>query len=198
MKQIYILRHGETDLNLKGMVQGRGVNAPLNETGKRQAFKTFEALSGLNFDQVYTSSLLRTHQTVEHFPQDKIELAGFDEISWGSMEGVVPTEETRESYAKTIERWRQGDLDLNFAGGESPREVMARQKEAMNIVMSDDAKKVLICMHGRAVRVFLSWLLHYPLEFMDQFTHRNCCYYKLTYTDVFRIDEFCVVDHLVD
>lgn len=36
-KTFYFIRHGQTDLNLKGIVQGRGVNSPLNETGLAQA-----------------------------------------------------------------------------------------------------------------------------------------------------------------
>ncbi|MBE7179132.1 MAG: histidine phosphatase family protein, partial [Mucilaginibacter polytrichastri] len=66
-KTLYIIRHGETELNKKGIVQGRGINASLNETGKRQAREFFEAYQDVPFDRIYTSTLQRTHQTVQHF-----------------------------------------------------------------------------------------------------------------------------------
>ena len=37
MKEIYIIRHGETELNRLGIVQGRGVDSDLNDTGRAQA-----------------------------------------------------------------------------------------------------------------------------------------------------------------
>ena len=42
MKQLYIIRHGETELNRLGIVQGRGVDASLNETGITQAEAFFQ------------------------------------------------------------------------------------------------------------------------------------------------------------
>ncbi len=180
-KTLYILRHGQTDLNKKGMVQGRGVDSSLNERGREQARKTFEALKHIPFDQVYTSKLKRTHETVAHFDQSKVALEGFDEISWGSQEGVVPTDESKTLYAKTLEEWCAGNLNANLGGGESPIQVMNRQREAMKVVLEGDHSRVLICMHGRAMRILLSWLTNSPLEQMDQFEHANCCYYKLQY-----------------
>ena len=42
-KEIYVIRHGQTEHNKKGIVQGKGVNLPLNETGQAQARKFFDA-----------------------------------------------------------------------------------------------------------------------------------------------------------
>ena len=38
-KTFYFIRHGQTDLNLKGIVQGRGVDSPLNENGIKHQIK---------------------------------------------------------------------------------------------------------------------------------------------------------------
>ena len=197
MKELFILRHGQTDLNLKGMVQGRGVDSSLNDHGRLQAKQVFEALDHENFDLIYTSSLKRTHETVKFFSAKKKSLRGFDEISWGALEGVVPSEKLKSAYLDTINKWKGGDLDANLAGGETPNEVVRRQKDAIEVVLKSEAKKILICMHGRAMRILLSWLLNYPLSMMDNFIHQNACYYKLTLLDgQFRMDEFCVTDHL--
>lgn len=199
-KTIYILRHGETDFNKRGMVQGRGVNASLNENGISQAQMAGESLSNVNFDTVFTSALVRTHETVAQFDLNEIPIKshdGFDEISWGSQEGKEASYDAKNLYADTVNGWKRGDLHLNVGGGESPIQVMERQKTAMAAVLSEDAKDVLICMHGRAMRVLLCWTLNYPLNFMDGFPHANCSYYVLGYRNSsFYLKGFNHVDHL--
>ena len=200
-KTIYILRHGQTDYNLKGMVQGRGVNASLNETGVQQAQKAGTAFKNIRFDHVYTSTLVRTQETVGQFispetPQTALE--GFDEISWGNQEGVKASYEAKNLYAETVKGWRNGDLHLNVGGGESPIQVMERQKGAMDVVLKDNHDTVLICMHGRAIRILLCWTLHYPLNFMDGFPHDNCAYYSLVHRkNSFVLKDFNHTDHLM-
>ena len=181
-KTIYILRHGETDFNKKGLVQGRGVNASLNEKGRLQASQVCDYLKGDNIDHIYTSSLKRTEETVASLIAHGIQftsLEGFDEISWGNQEGVQASIEDKAVYADTLAEWRKGNLDLSVGGGESPNQVMKRQKEAMEIVLASEHDNILICMHGRALRILLCWMLNYPLNFMDGFPHQNCGYYKL-------------------
>ena len=61
---IYIIRHGQTANNKKNVLQGRS-NAPLNETGIRQAQQAarFFREKGIRFDAVYSSPLARAVQT---------------------------------------------------------------------------------------------------------------------------------------
>ena len=42
IREIFLVRHGETDFNKAGIVQGRGVNSSINENGQLQAKKFFE------------------------------------------------------------------------------------------------------------------------------------------------------------
>ena len=181
------------------MVQGRGVDASLNETGRTQADKVFHHLREVSFDVVYTSALVRTHQTAKGFIDAGIPHRvhdGFDEISWGSQEGVEATTEAKTLYARTVQSWQDGKLHLNVGGGESPIQVMERQKVAMQEVLDFEGSTILVCMHGRALRVLLCWLLNHSLRYMDGFPHDNCAYYKLTYRGDFVIEEFNVKEHL--
>ena len=71
---------------------------------------------------------------------------------------------------------------MKVPGGESPLEVMERQKAAVRLMMSyENEDCVLICMHGRAMRILLTWLTGRPLEQMDIFPHQNLCLYVLRY-----------------
>ncbi len=183
------------------MVQGRGVNASLNDEGIRQAKKAGDSLSHISFDTVFTSALIRTHETVGQFSLNGTPIIaheGFDEISWGNQEGQVASYEAKTLYADTVNGWRRGELDLNVGGGENPIQVMERQQEAMKLVLESEGEHVLICMHGRALRVLLCWTLNYPLNFMDGFPHQNCGYYVLGYRrESFYLKAFNQVDHLI-
>lgn len=178
------------------MVQGRGINSSLNATGKRQSQQVFKALQHVEIDSFHTSELVRTQETIQPFNSDFVSHSGFDEISWGTQEGTVPSIAAKDSYWNTVEDWRNGQLDKSVGGGESPIEVHKRQKTSMDLVLAN-SQVSLICMHGRAMRILLCWLLNYPLEFMDGFEHHNCCYYKLKFSNgVFRVDEFNQKAHL--
>jgi bisphosphoglycerate-dependent phosphoglycerate mutase len=83
-KSIYLIRHGETDLNRKGVVQGSGVDSMLNEWGEAQAAAFFNAYQHVPFDKIYTSALQRTQQSVRGFINQGIpyeSYAGLYEIS---------------------------------------------------------------------------------------------------------------------
>ena len=61
---IYIVRHGQTEMNNRKVLQGRS-NYPLNEAGIAQAQKAAEELKHIAFTKVYTSPLKRAIQTAE-------------------------------------------------------------------------------------------------------------------------------------
>jgi broad specificity phosphatase PhoE len=200
-KKIYIVRHGQTDLNLKGIVQGSGVDSSLNDTGIAQASAFFDMYGHIPFDKVYTSSLKRTQQTVARFIQQGIpteKLSGLNEISWGKKEGEAITPEEDKYYHYMLSEWQKGITTLRIEGGESPDEVIARMKPAVDHILSQENEKtILICMHGRAIRILLCHLLNYPLKSMDMFEHENLCLYILNYTgSMFNVELYNNIDHL--
>lgn len=62
MTEITLVRHGETDWNRDGIIQGR-FDIPLNETGIKQAEVAMEKLKGNQFDHIFSTPLIRTKQT---------------------------------------------------------------------------------------------------------------------------------------
>ncbi|GAB3296978.1 histidine phosphatase family protein [Hymenobacter tenuis] len=201
VKKIYLIRHGQTDFNVRGIVQGSGVDSSLNEAGHRQAARFFAAYRHVPFAKVYTSVLQRTHQSVQGFldlglPHEQH--AGLNEISWGVREGTRITPEEDEEYHDVLQSWKAGQTHTRLIGGESPDEVAARQRPVIDLITSrPDEENVLVCMHGRAMRVLLCQLLGYPLSQMDSFEHHNLCLYKLHYTgSQFTVKSFLDVRHL--
>lgn len=200
-KKIYLVRHGQTDYNKKGIVQGSGVNSTLNNWGRRQADAFYATYRHYKFDKVYTSALKRTAESVKKFIKKGIPhevLPGLNEISWGIQEGREVTPESDEYYNRVINSWRSGDTSLKIEDGDSPEDVAARQKEAMEHIMSKEHEdKVLVCSHGRAMRILLCQLLNYPLKYMDVFEHSNLGLYELTYTgSMFVLDRYNDTSHL--
>ena len=194
-KTFYFIRHGQTDLNLKGIVQGRGVDSPLNETGFKQADAFFKAFEHVRFDKIYTSTLLRTKQTVQAFLDQGIpseELVGLDEISWGIYEGKEQDETIMSGFEEVVNSWRDGNLDLGIEEGESPNQLVKRQKQAVEYMLQQqDEETVLVCMHGRALRIMLCHLTDVPVNLMDDFPHTNTALYVLEYQD----GKFDIIDH---
>ena len=201
MKEIYIIRHGETELNRQGIVQGRGVNSDLNDLGRAQAEAFYQKYKDIPFDKIYTSDLKRTLQTVQKFIDAKLpweKLSGLDELAWGVLEGKPNTEDAREAFREMLQSWENGDYTAHFEGGESVQDVYERLKQPMEVLMTrPEEKTVLLCMHGRAMRVFLCLLLGKPLSLMTEFPHQNTVLYKMGFEDgKFTVLEFNSAVHL--
>ena len=201
LKTLYIVRHGQTDLNKQGIVQGRGRDTDLNKEGLKQANLFYDAYKSVPFDKIYISELKRTQQSIQQFidlgiPYEK--LSGLDELAWGIYEGQPNTPETKAAFLQIMRSWVDGQLGVKFEGGESPNEVRLRQIEALHVIMSHtEENNVLICMHGRAMRLFLCLLTGKPLTEMDSFPHQNLVLYKVTYDgDKFEIVDFNNASHL--
>jgi broad specificity phosphatase PhoE len=200
-KKIYLIRHGETDFNLQGIVQGSGIDSSLNEKGRAQALAFYNSYKNIKFDKIYTSKLRRTIESVTDFIQSGIpneSLSGLNEISWGEKEGQKITPEEDQYYHWMLKQWQLGKTEERILGGESPEEVIIRQQQAINDIMrKENESTILICMHGRAIRILLCHLLHYPLKSMDLFEHQNLCLYVLNYTgSMFNVERYNDTSHL--
>jgi probable phosphoglycerate mutase len=186
-KKIYLIRHGQTDYNKMGIVQGSGVDTSLNDYGREQASAFYEVYHKVPFDKVYTSALKRTVESVKEFLAEGIpheSLGGLNEICWGRKEGQQITPEEDEYYHNLLEQWKNGNTSLRIDGGESPEDVMERLAKAFkHILVQENEKTVLICMHGRAIRILLCYLLNNPLSQMDFYEHNNLGLYLLNYED---------------
>ena len=167
------------------MVQGRGVDASLNDEGRRQADLFYQSYNSISFDKIYTSALKRTVESVRGFVDDGIpyeQLPGLDEISWGSQEGLPYDPIRHEEYLTGLKEWTKGNLEYRVAGGETPIEVAERQKKAIKYIMTKRTEKtVLISTHGRAMRFLVCWMLGKPLNSANEFEHSNLCLYHLKY-----------------
>jgi broad specificity phosphatase PhoE len=187
---LYIIRHGETDHNRKGIVQGSGVDSELNRIGRNQARLFFEYYKNVHFDYIISSDLKRTHQTVEPFLRRKthkewIKMPELNEISWGIHEGQVGNEESHATYLKLMSDWESGIYDTKIEGGESAAELGERVSQVVEFLKDKkhQNKNLLVCTHGRTLLCLLTILNKAPLSMMSQFKHQNTGLYKVHFVD---------------
>ena len=189
MSQIRLLiaRHGETDYNRKGLLQGRGIDAPLNETGEEQAIQLSGYLESYHTDGLYCSNLKRTWQTAKPYRDyldiDTIKEKNLDEMDFGDFEGVS-FNEIADEIASIQQAWKRGDTSVRIPGGESPDEVYERANGTVKSILSRYTGTTLtLILHGRLIRVLLSEWLGYGLQNMHKIEHQNGAVNQLVYAD---------------
>lgn len=195
--KLYIIRHAETEYNRRGIIQGSEVDSDINDIGESQANSFYEYYKDIIFDKIYVSDLKRTFQTIRRFTENGSsyeKLKEFNEISWGVNQGKS---DDLEDYAKLIDTWLAGNLDNKFEEGESPNEMSVRLIKGFNKVLDDDYDTVLLCIHGRALRILLSKIIDNDLTKMDKYVHSNTGLYILEYkNDKYEILGSNLRDHL--
>jgi broad specificity phosphatase PhoE len=202
-KTIFIVRHGETDFNQQGIVQGSGVDSSLNNLGRAQAQAFFDDFQDIPFGRIFTSTLQRTHQSVQGFINKNIpwvQLPGLNEISWGNREGRKPDAEDNKQFFAITSEWKRGNTHVSFLNGESPDQVATRQMQAFQQILENPIETpVLVAMHGRAMKILLAKLLHNDLTKMDLYEHSNLCLYIINYnyaTEKYTLKLAKFTDHL--
>lgn len=179
--RLYIIRHAETEHNNLGLIQGSEVDSNLNEIGNQQSDLFFDFYKDVNFEKIYVSGLKRTFQTVQRFIDIGIPFEKFDEfneISWGVNQGK---NDDLKEYKELTKSWKNGYLNNKFDMGESPNEMIIRLMKGFKKIIKENFSKVLICIHGRALRIILSKLIDNDLRKMDKYNHSNTGLYILNY-----------------
>lgn len=177
MLKLYLIRHGETDYNLRGIVQGGGVDSDLNETGRKQGRAFFEVYKDVPFTKIYSSRLKRTSQTIDDFRHLGYEIEkheGINEFGWGDLEGRPADDETKRMFREITTEWENGNLDVGLPNGETPLIVQERCRRFFDMLFEQELRgNVLICTHGRTLRIILADLLGEGLQNMHLFHHDN-------------------------
>lgn len=153
MADLYLVRHGQTELNVQNILQGRQ-DSPLTARGREQALATRTAFAarGVAFDHVYSSPLGRARRTAELIVGEGRSIALVDDLrEWhlGSLEGT-------SNRKMPPQPW--GDYPVAF-GGESESELRARMVAALSRIMARSQHNcVLAVSHGSACQEFLEYV----------------------------------------
>jgi phosphoserine phosphatase len=183
-KEWYFIRHGQTDYNKQGIIQGSGIDSELNADGIRQALAFYQAHQHVPFDLIITSTLQRTHQTVHPFIRKDIPVLrdpGINEMHWGRYEGKPASEMMEVAYKRMVSEWQSGNLDYGAEEGETMAQLSTRLSGFLERLKRQEAQRVLICSHGRSLRVLMALVRDGDLTKMEQNKHENTGLYKVVY-----------------
>jgi broad specificity phosphatase PhoE len=173
-KRVYLLRHGETDWNKLGKMQGGGFDIPLNTHGIQQAQQAAEVLL-LNIPQldvICSSHLQRASKTADivhdvHAANAKrIVMPEFGEFRFGKFEGMaLHGENNDEAMKKEFDQVNvtiYTDLHAKWPeGGESTGDVNTRMRSGLDqLLLESNKHHIAIVGHGRSNRVLLASLLY--------------------------------------
>ncbi len=159
LKNIYVIRHGETDWNKNHRFQGQ-TDIKLNETGREQALKLKPLMQQLQIESAYASTLSRAIETAELATQDlKLTIQKDErlcETHIGDAEGVTLEELLSRFGEESLTKWRSYDerlLDFSFPNGESKRQMMFRSRQVfLEIVQNSNRQSIAIFTHGMLMR----------------------------------------------
>ena len=151
MTTILLARHGETDWNLARRVQGHS-DTPLNETGRAQARALGEELAGERIDAVYSSDLVRAHETARAVAEPRglgvTAIRDLRERHFGTWEGLTD-EEIFARFNPTPE--------TSWGDGETREEMADRVLGALRrIAATHPDSRVLVVSHGGPLRAVLT------------------------------------------
>lgn len=180
--RLYMIRHGETEWNVKRRFQGRS-DIPLNDEGKRLARITAEAMANIPFTRVYTSPLKRAYETAMIIKGERdipvIEDTRIIEIGFGEYEGLCCA---KEGYnipdPAFMNFFDKPEAYKPPKGAESIEELRERTADFLNEITHNkdmENETILISTHGAALRGLLSNINNIEIsDFWRGGVHKNC------------------------
>lgn len=156
MKKLYLLRHGQTEFNVKKLVQGR-CDSPLTDLGRKQAGMAAAWLKSHDVvpDKVVSSPLGRAMDTAQLVACELLGPDAAAEPCEGIIERCYGTFEEGPHDALPTDVWDPGE-DLVPFGGEGSRALQERMVGTLtNLMDSEDTETLLAVSHGSASRQFI-------------------------------------------
>ena len=155
VKKLLLVRHGETDWNAEGRIQGM-LDVPLNALGAKQAeLAAAELARTIDLAELVSSDLVRTRETTKPINDATGFEPRFDarirERHFGVWQGKT-YEEWRVLDAEGMARYNAGDPDYGPEGGETATQFLARCVSAVSELVSIGNERTLILVtHGGVV-----------------------------------------------
>lgn len=166
MKQLVLIRHGESQWNLENRFTG-WVDVPLTPRGEEEAKAAGQKLQSFRFDQAFTSVLTRAIKTLEIVlsvtgqTDLKVEKnQALNERMYGDLQGLNKAETVEKHGADQVKIWRRS-FDVPPPGGESLKDTAERvipyyQEKVWPVLASGES--ILVVAHGNSLRALVMHL----------------------------------------
>ena len=186
--RIYLVRHGETELNQKKCYYGH-MDVGLSEKGVKQAKAIGAFFQNRSFDVVVSSPLIRAVKTAEYILGGREQKIVVDERlseqNFGIFEGFT-YEQLLERYPDEFQSWNQDFSGYRRPGGESFSDVRDRIDNYLKELIGRDGTMLLVA-HKGTLGHFLASSLGLPLEGYWNFVFEQGSYSCIDYEDGYAI-----------
>lgn len=177
--KLYITRHGETEWNSLGKMQG-WLNSSLSEKGIANAQKLGQRLRDIDFDLVCCSPLGRAMETAAHVLMNKEALivydSSFKEMGFGAWEGMYHDDIKKQYPKQQHNYWNEPHL-YQPNGGESYQEFIDRVKLGLeNLIQNNDCQNILLVTHAAVIKAIFTIVYNKPIKdfWAPPFTYDTC------------------------
>ncbi|NJD34408.1 MAG: histidine phosphatase family protein [Betaproteobacteria bacterium] len=174
---VCVARHGETDWNVSGILQG-WLDVPLNDRGRRQAYEILAGFAHSGFSKVYSSPLVRSSETAEiiarslRLPAPEFH-DGLKERNFGAIQGI-PKAELAELNPVLLQQILKRNPATFFEQGESMDEFAERVLAAItDIAEPNSGKRILAITHGWTMDVITRHIAGLPRSAMLSMKRKN-------------------------
>jgi len=149
---LYLVRHGESVANFKGIMASRKIDPPLTNTGIEQANQLANLLAPLRLRVIYSSPWLRARQTAKilslRYGAQVIFHSGLAEIDLGILDGKKKAcQEKWMQHEEVKKKWEQGVLGVGFPEGETLSDVRRRLECLFDALATKQERRILIVGH---------------------------------------------------
>jgi len=183
MTEIILVRHGETEWNVKEVFRGR-IDIELNETGRKQAELLAEYLSKIRIEAIYSSSLKRALKTagmIARYHKLDVEIAdGLIDFNYGKWQGL-PHQEVKDKYSQLYTEWINSPERVKMPGGESLDDVKERAIAVVTDAVSKHKGSVVLISHRVVNKVLVCALLGLDNSHFWNIRQDNCGMTTFTY-----------------
>ena len=175
--KIFLVRHGETDWNLEGKIQG-SCDIELNETGIKQAEELSNKMLEKNykFSKIYSSPQKRALQTAKILSENtNIECIVVDklkEMNLGKWEGLSWSE-VREKYKLEYEEWFIKRRYTKTPNGESYEDMLERVLESLYKIINENSDNVVVVSHSAVIMSLQCYITNTDFDKMTKFRTDN-------------------------
>jgi len=174
--EILVIRHGETDYNAEGRLQGT-LETELNSNGLRQAVEAAEQLKYAGISVIFSSPMIRARKTAEIIGKELdvpvVFRDALKEKCFGVGQGLL-VREIQDRYGDILWEARRS-LDHALPEGESNQDVIQRLDPVLREIRQNyQGKRVLVVTHGAVARVLFRMLANPTDQQFESFQMNNC------------------------
>ena len=200
--QLIIIRHGETEWNLEGRIQGH-LDSPLTETGRAQAEAIAERLQTVEVNALYSSDLGRAYTTAQFVSHKTGQVILTDkrlrELYLGKFEGLTE-EDVEKRFPEAYVYLKKADPGYIYPGGESKEQFSLRVISCLEeLMVKHEGEQIVVITHGGALSRLIRYTLGMPVVGSNEYKTCNAALNVFSYENKrWQLEIWGDLSHLTD